>query len=200
MGLAVHHVPLLLLAVCAVGCNPVPRANASAPIPVKAIDTPCVVVTAAQEVGVKEVGKNSGRRVKQYLASTKLGPGYPWCAAFVHWTHAQCGVTLKPEREFAAAARFAREREVFRKGQLHLYEGDDLGHPYTRISEDGDCFTLYYQKLGRVGHVGLVAGEDEEYLTTIEGNTSDGGSRDGDGVYRRKRKKSSICTINSWSE
>ena len=68
------------------------------------------------------------------------------------------------------------------------------------ISEDGDCFTLYYQKLGRVGHVGLVAGEDEEYLTTIEGNTSDGGSRDGDGVYRRKRKKSSIWTINRWSE
>lgn len=164
------------------------------------IDTPCVVVTAAAEVGVREQGKNDGKQVRAYLASTKLGAGYPWCAAYVHWVHRQCGIVLKPEREFAAAARFAREREVFRHGQLHMYEGDDLGHPHTRISQDGDCFTLYYPKLGRVGHVGLVVGEDEDYIITVEGNTSSGGSREGDGVYRRRRLKEAVWTINRWAD
>jgi len=45
------------------------------------------VTVALREVGVKEdpAGSNSGRRVNQYLAAAGLGPGYPWCAAFVTW-------------------------------------------------------------------------------------------------------------------
>ena len=38
---------------------------------------------------------------------------------------------------------------------------------------------------GGLGHVGLVESVDGGVLTTIEGNTNDGGSREGIGVFRR---------------
>jgi hypothetical protein len=177
-------------------------ATAATPIPVVVaapVDTPCVVLAAYDEVGVMEVGNNAGTMVELYLASVGLGGGYPWCAGFVHYCHRSCGEVMKPEREFAAAAKWASKNEVFHKGQLDMYEGDHLGHPFMRISEDGDIFTLYYAKLGRVGHVGIVVGESEDYLETIEGNTSSGGSREGDGVYRRKRLKRTIFSVNRWT-
>ena len=63
---------------------------------------------------------------------------------------------------------------------------------------DADVFTLYYSKLGRVGHVGFIVGEDEEYLTTVEFNTGPGGSREGEGVYKRKRRKDAVHSVNRW--
>lgn len=151
---------------------------------------PCVVITAEAEIGVKEVGTNSGPRVNEYLASTKLGPGFPWCAAFCHWTFRQCGTVLEPAREYAAAAKFAKVGAVFRKGELDRYISQQ------RISEDGDLFTLYYSSLGRVGHVGMIIGEDEDDVTTIEGNGSVSGSREGTTVVRRTRDKETLYTVN----
>lgn len=163
------------------------------PEPVVLPDTPCVVRTAVKEIGVKETGENSGPRVNQYLASTKLGPGFFWCASFCHWTLAQCGNTLQPAREFAAAARFGREHVRYKKGDLEQYRVSQM-----RISEDGNLFTLYYANLKRIGHVGVVIGETEEDLITVEGNTGDGGSRNGNGVFKRIRDKETIYTVNNW--
>lgn len=158
----------------------------------------CVVSIAENEVGVKEEGTNSGVRVNEYLASTKLGPGYFWCAAFVHWSHRQCGNVLEPAREFAMAARFARENVIFRKGDLDKYQTSRDGHELQRISSDGDIGTLYYTNLGRPGHCFIIVGEDDDFVITVEGNTSDGGSRNGDGVYRRMRDKETLWTVSNW--
>ena len=52
----------------------------------------------------------------------------------------------------------------------------------------GDLFTLYYRRLGRVGHVGIVGGMiGKNTIMTYEGNTNEGGSREGDGVFRKAR-------------
>src|SRR5215813_7754666 len=41
---------------------------------------------AEANVGVKEAGgDNHGKFVEVYLRSVGLGPGAPWCAAFVHY-------------------------------------------------------------------------------------------------------------------
>lgn len=151
---------------------------------------PCVVVTAEAEIGVTETGTNSGPRVNEYLASTKLGPGYPWCASMQHWVLRQCGTVLEPAREYAAAAKFSKVGIVFKKGELDRYISQQ------RISEDGDLFTLYYSSLGRVGHVGMIIGEDEDDVTTIEGNGSVSGSREGTTVVRRTRDKETLWTVN----
>jgi hypothetical protein len=43
-----------------------------------------------------------------------------------------------------------------------------------------------------VGHTGLVEKVSGDFAITIEGNTNNGGSRDGDGVYRRRRLLSTL--------
>ncbi len=162
-------------------------------------DTPCVVRVALREIGVREEGcPNCGLRVEEYLRSVKLGKGYPWCSAALHWCHRQCGNVLVPERPFAAAAQWATSGEVFRKGQLEMYEPLGPGHDFQRISEDGDIGTLYYSSLGRIGHCFLIVGETEDYLMTAEGNSNTDGSRDGNQFCRRKRLKASVHRINRW--
>lgn len=158
-----------------------------------------MVLAALGEVGVKEEGcSNCGKRVEEYLASTNLQRGFPWCSSFCHWCFRQTGTVLKPERAFAAAAQFATANEVFRKGQLDDYDPLGPGHDWERISEDGMTFCLWYTNLNRIGHVGLITGEDEKYLWTVEGNTSESGSREGTTVRRRKRLKSTIHSVNDW--
>lgn len=158
-----------------------------------------MVTTALGEVGVTESGcANCGPRVEEYLASVNLGRGYPWCSGFCHWSFRRCGNILEPARSFAAAAQFATAHEVFRKGQLRDDEEASIGHPMRRISEDGMTFCLWYGNLNRIGHVGLIVGEDDDYLLTVEGNTSEAGSREGTTVKKRKRLKSTIYRINDW--
>lgn len=171
-------------------------ANATASIdPIPLInERPCLVIKAEEALGVREQWENGGPEVDVFLKSVGLGTGYYWCAAFVHERFRQCGKVLEPAREFAAAARFAREHIVFRHADLKDYGLD----PLERISVDGDVFTLYYASLGRPGHVGIIVDETEDFIITIEGNTSDGGSRNGNGVYKRKRLKSSVHTVNRW--
>lgn len=47
---------------------------------------------------------------------------------------------------------------------------------------------------GGVGHTGLVEKVLNGHLVTIEGNTNDGGSREGIGVFRRTGRK--LASIN----
>lgn len=158
-----------------------------------------MVLAALREVGVKEEGcANCGPRVETYLSSVHLTKGYPWCSAFCHFAFRQCGTVLTPERKFAAAAQFATAHEVYHKGQLEDYEPLGPGHDWERISEDGMTFCIWYANLNRIGHVGLITGEDEKYLWTVEGNSSESGSREGTTVRRRKRLKSTIHSVNDW--
>jgi len=146
-----------------------------------------------EQVGVVEVGGNNrGPEVKAYLASVNLPEGNPWCAAYVHWCYRQCGTVLEPARSYAMALKFhEKPKRVWeRKGWTH--EPDD----FKRISEDGDHFALWYESLGRIGHTGLIYGEDEKWVWTLEGNTSPEGSRDGGGAYLRKRLKRTLYCIS----
>lgn len=57
----------------------------------------------------------------------------------------------------------------------------------------GDWAYYYHRSLGRIAHVGIVAAViDADTFITVEGNTSDTGSRTGDGVYRLRRSMASV--------
>lgn len=191
-------IPLLMS--CHGGTQPlIPQAQASASQPVRPPTVEeCLVSTAYDEVGVMEEGWNAGARIVEYQASTRAAKGTPYCASGVHWAFRQCGRVIEPHWEFAAAARWARENEVFRKGQLDMYQHIDLGHEFQRISQNSDVFTLWYANLKRVGHCGIVVGEDEDYLITVEWNTNAEGAREGGGVWMRKRSKDAIHSVNRW--
>ena len=191
---------LLFVAALLYSCgrvNPIPPAQAAIPPPQPTFQE-CLVATATHEVGTQETGWNAGARIVEYQSSTNAAKGTPYCASGVHWTFRRCGRVIEPHWEFAAAKRWAKEHEVFHKGQLDQFQDASLGHQFQRISMDADVFTLYYAKLGRVGHVGFIVGEEEEYLITVEFNTGPGGSREGEGVYKRKRRKDAVHSVNRW--
>ncbi|MCW5900484.1 MAG: CHAP domain-containing protein [Flavobacteriales bacterium] len=145
----------------------------------------CVVESASADVGVRELtGKNDGPEVERYLAHVGLGKGYPWCAAFVSYHLSTCGVPNPLSAWSPAYATAAKQVWTPRKA--------------SRSPLPGDVFSLYYSNLKRVGHVGFVQALEGRYITTVEGNTNGPGSREGDGVYSRKRELSKVHAITSY--
>lgn len=160
-----------------------------------AVDTvPCPLRIMLSQVGVREeTGHNDGIQVQLFLGSVKLSGDYPWCAALPYWSYKQCGCAPEPAREYAAAARWHRtsQRIWERKGWT-----PDTADVFRRISIDGDHGALYYANLGRIGHEFMITGEDEDYFNTVEGNTDGSGTREGDGVYIRRRLKKTVHCIS----
>jgi hypothetical protein len=147
----------------------------------------CVVASASLDVGVRELtGKNDGPEVERYLAHVHLGKGHAWCAAFVCYHLSECGVPNPRSAWSPAVASAGTQVWTPRKA--------------SRSPLPGDVFALYYPSLKRVGHVGFVTGMDGRYITTVEGNTSGPGSREGDGVYARKRELKKLHAITSYIE
>ncbi len=145
----------------------------------------CIVETARKEIGVTEdLGRNRGQRVNEYLCAVNMAPGNPWCAAFVAYVLNRCGV----EHTVTAWSPTSTPRHnlVYNRGRMDK-------HP-----QPGDVFSLYYQNLGRIGHTGIVEDWGEDYVITIEGNTNGEGSREGDGVWRKKRMKRTIYKVSRW--
>ncbi len=59
----------------------------------------------------------------------------------------------------------------------------------------GDIFGLYFPEQARIAHVGFIDKWDGTWLITVEGNTNVYGSREGDGVYRKRRLVTSINKV-----
>lgn len=152
---------------------------------------------AALEVGVREEppGSNRGPRVDQYVMSVGLNPGggFSWCAAFTYFCFDE-----------AAKAMGIPNPLVKTGGVLDHWHKAAENSPARRIAaadarlfiEDlpGTIFIMAFA--GGLGHTGLVESvsdsTDGKVLVTIEGNTNIDGSREGIGVFRRKRSLKSI--------
>jgi hypothetical protein len=142
----------------------------------------------SNEIGVRELtGNNDGERVEEYLASCKLGKGYAWCAAFVNWCHVQVGI--KGANSAWSPAWFPDSKVIYTNGG-----GNNLS------PSKSDVFGIYYKEKKRIAHVGFIYEwtDGSDYCITVEGNTNDNGSREGDGVYRKRRLKNQIFKISRW--
>lgn len=148
------------------------------------------IAAASGEVGVRETGQNRGARVEEYLRAAGLPPGEPWCAAFVWWCIAKASAKVKlacafPKTGYCPAiAKWAE-----RNGRLH-------SEP-----KRGDVFLVRGKKDGvvRFFHTGFVAEVVPGGFETIEGNTGPSGTREGIGVFRRRRGKSSSYAFVRWA-
>lgn len=140
-------------------------------------DAQCLRCVYTREVGVKEEGWNRGERIRQYLEAVHLKEGNPWCAAFVVWCHKQCRIPIK-ESGFSPVL-FPKEKVV--KEAMPM-----------------DVFGIYYKSKQRIAHVGFIDIIERNAYITVEGNTGPDGTREGDGVYRKKRMKSQVYKISRW--
>lgn len=137
---------------------------------------------ALTQEGVREhpLGSNSGPEVNQYLACVGLPPGNSWCAALVSWCineayHALGGA--KPTFKASGSA-------------LHLLDRNP-----TLKTHPGPNTIFVIDHGHGLGHTGFCISIDANgNMTTIEGNTNNGGSRQGDGVYKLTRR--SVSDIN----
>lgn len=140
-----------------------------------------VIKIAYSQLGVYEkTGNNDGIAVEKYLQSCGLGKGYPWCAAYVNWVFKTADLQ-GPKYPARASSWFTQNLVT------------------TNCAQAADLGALYYNRLGRIGHVFIIdRSPPGKYYYTIEGNTNKAGSREGDGVYRKRRLKKQVYKISRW--
>jgi hypothetical protein len=132
---------------------------------------------ANSQLFVRErTGKNDGAEVKLFLKSVGLGEGYAWCQAFVYWCFEQAAIDLGIVNPIPKTAGVL---ECYRRAKA---AGVSIIHDNP---QEGDQFIMDFGS-GK-GHTGLVEFVEGDKVFTVEGNTNDGGSRDGDGCYERSR-------------
>lgn len=133
------------------------------------------VMRSQERLGIREVTENWGPAIKAYLAVAGVfGPG-PWCAALVTWALVQAGADRKKLPKFAASTYFwwkwANDNEL------------TIAFPVRG--------SLGVQNGAKGGHIWAILDGNPRFAT-IEGNTNPGGSREGYGVFERKRSAASM--------
>ncbi|MES2386474.1 MAG: CHAP domain-containing protein [Bacteroidota bacterium] len=115
-----------------------------------------------------------------------MKPGYAWCAAFCHWSFSACHAPRM--RSAWAPAWFPDDKVIYRRGSK--VNGVPLPGDLAGFAWNG----------GRIAHIGIIEqwSESSAAIITIEGNTNNAGSREGDGVYRKRRPKSQVSLVADW--
>ncbi|MEH0156461.1 CHAP domain-containing protein [Limibacter armeniacum] len=147
-----------------------------------------LVETYSSQVGVREEGgNNKGKQVSEYLAVTGFSDPVAWCAAFVAWCHDRTGVYTV--QSAWSPAWFPESRTIYSRTDK-----------FSLTPRAGDVFGIYYNSKKRIAHVGFIDAwnPDDDYCITVEGNTNGDGSREGDGVYRKRRLKRQIYKVSRW--
>lgn len=144
-----------------------------------------LLAVAAKEVGTTEVGFTN--RVKY---STWYGYAAAWCNMFVNWCLVQVG-EVPP-----GYSTGAKKGSAYTPTSAAWYQSQKRWRPKGATYQPGDVvfFDFPGDGVNRISHVGFVVRDlGNGYIETIEGNTSNGAGgsqRDGGGVWRRKRAKS----------
>lgn len=135
-----------------------------------------VIDVATGEVGYHE-GRSGGHWNNQekyagQVPGLEWANGQPWCCVFTSW------VALKAD----VATLFPRTASC-----------DVAGKWFKDRRQWSDVPTIgaqvFYGTPADLNHTGIVIDFDSNLITTIEGNTNTSGSREGDGVYRKVRRR-----------
>lgn len=140
----------------------------------------------SSQIGVQELtGHNDGVEVEGYLKSCGLRKGNPWCAAFITWCFEKSGIN---------AIQTAYAPLWFPKAKVV---------PLAN-AKAGDVVGFYFRDKHRIAHVGFFDAFAGAFAITVEGNTSasasigTAASRDGDGVFKKRRLKRQIYIVSKW--
>lgn len=156
--------------------------------------TKAVIDFATTQINVLEnpLGSNRGTQVDQYLDSVGLGPGFAWCVAFTYFCYKQAatGLGISTPHIKTAGVLDHWSTAKTKPGILRVTNSQATADP--SLVKPGALFIIDHG--GGLGHSGIVIEVAHGRLVTIEGNTNDGGSRNGIGVFERTARK--ILDIN----
>lgn len=150
---------------------------------------------ALANVGVIEEGDNRGRWVGLYQASVGIPPGSPWCAAFVRFRFEAAAQRLGVDlpADFPDSGWVPSYVAWAKRHGLWLPVGVARENP--SMVDVGDLACFWFTAKDRHAHIGIVVEDGKPWGTyTVEGNTGPdaGVERDGDGVYRKRRRWASL--------
>lgn len=135
------------------------------------------------ENGVREIGgANRGPRVNEYLASVGLKPGTFWCQAFVYWGGEEAGALTRiknPLPRTGSTQEFLRECK--KRGWLVPPGAPLRPADIAVIRHDEDSGHVYVIK-------STTSAKGPRFVESVEGNTNNNGSSNGDGVYIRNNR------------
>lgn len=138
---------------------------------------------ARSQIGYHE-GRSNGSWNNDQKYSKEL-PGFgwsnhqAWCATFVCWVFWKVGLLGLLPTPSASCDLLA---SGFKKqGRWSEYPAKGA--------------VVFYGTPSDLNHTGIVVDYDGEYIYTVEGNTNDSGSREGDGVYLKKRARRGVNVI-----
>ena len=130
-------------------------------------------------------GSNRGPRVDAYLRAVGLNPGagsFAWCAAFVYFCFDESSRGHGRKNPLVKTAGVLDHwNRAAQRGARRIKAADALAQP--DLVRPGQIFVMDFG--GGAGRTGMVRGIRDGKLLTIEGNTNDGGSREGIGVFER---------------
>ncbi|WP_369190152.1 hypothetical protein [Streptomyces sp. R08] len=134
-----------------------------------------ILALAEGEVGYHEGRSNGHWNNDQKYAKEVPGLAWAnyqaWCATFVSWLAYKADVAALYPRTASCLTGVAWFKKLGRWSE------------YPAIGAQ-----VFYGQNGGT-HTGIVYDYDATYVYTIEGNTNDSGSAEGDGVYRKKRAR-----------
>lgn len=136
-----------------------------------------IISIAKAEVGYLEGRSSNGSWNNQQKYSPQV-PGLewsqnqPWCATFVAWCAMKAGLASLYPRTASCDVGMAWFRDQGRWSE------------YPAVGAQ-----VFFGSYADSVHTGLVIGYDADTITTIEGNTNDSGSREGNGVYLKRRQR-----------
>lgn len=146
------------------------------------------------ELGVREEsGRNDGNKVETYLQYTNLQKGNPWCAAFVCWVFGKAGI--RNPRSAWSPDLFPADKVVWKR-QVRV--SNSSNEQPSNAFKTGNIFGIWFDDKKRIAHTGFIEDVKGSWIITVEGNTNEAGSREGDGVYRKRRLVSSLYQVADW--
>lgn len=142
-----------------------------------------------RQLGVREFGGNNrGWKVEQYLESTGLKSGNPWCAAYVKWVLNKC---------FIPNTVTAWSPTVHNKNNIVFYN-----RKFIKVPQAGDVFTIYSIRKKRIAHAGFFREQiNDKFYLSNEGNAAPDGYHDpydGFGVFEKVRSFNATYSITRW--
>lgn len=149
-----------------------------------------VLDIARSQIGKVEnpLGSNSGPDINKYHQSVGIPTGLAWCMAFVYWCYNEA---YKKTGKANPLIKTGGVLNHWNKATCKkITSADAIQNP--ALVKPGHIFII--STGSGTGHTGLVESVNGGILTTIEGNTNEGGSREGIGVFRRSAR--TISSIN----
>jgi len=151
------------------------------------------ILSLNRNVKEEPKGSNRGQMVSAYLASTGLGSGLPWCMAFVYYVFNELSKQLGQTNPLPKTAGVMNH---WSKAPADSKITIDQARKDPNLVRPGQIFIMSRAGNG-LGHTGIVLGVDPQKrtFTTIEGNTNDQQSGEGDRVGVNVRKLDSKTLI-----